>query len=60
MDIRGHSGDCDLANACRAHMTQEQKSWFGDSTRIIDVNQALGKSVITMLKLFTYFADFNI
>ena len=57
MDIRGHSEDRDLADACRADMIQEQKAWFGESTSVVDINQILGKSVITTLELFTYFAD---
>ena len=60
LDIRGHLEDRVLAYACQADMIKEQKSWFGDSINIIDINQALGKSVITMLELCTYFADFNI
>ena len=55
--LHGQSEDKDFADASRKDLISEQKSLFGQGASLIDINLCVGKSVLTTLELFTYFAE---
>ena len=60
LSMHGQAEDKDFADASRADLIAEQNTLFGQGTKLVNVNHILGKSVITTLELFTYFAVHNI
>ena len=60
LSMRGQAEDKDFADTSGADLVAEQKTLFGQGSKLVDDNRILGKSVITTLELFTYFAVHNI